>query len=625
MLFLVAILPLILIALAGARLFRRSICETFAPSLFLTALIVYLCGLLGLLAVSPFVIVVLSVVLFVFSWIRVKKMEDKTAVEPIFSVGLLLILIAAVSIVLFTRGRMVTDMDSFEQWAFVVKKMYLTNSLQSAIGQYATTALYPPGIALLEYYFMRFSPVFQESILFSAKNILAFSLLLPLFRHLERKQWKNVLLVGGVALIFPFLEYASFDVSLEVDALLGLLFGWVLMQGTDKKQIDLFSLISLALGGFLLSMTKVSGIVFVIIATMILLFFHIWNNTGTRKVKQSNARHQILLTAMLLLGGIIGVSSWYLFVRSSGVIAASASLPSFRGGFQPYQKETIVNFMQALFANSGSGLSGLSPIAWLFAVPLLGALAVRFIDRDELFSRRVVPLSLLLCLGYFVWLLSLLIGYLTSFIPEEAVSLAAFGRYLSSYQIGALLLVLSWLIGASHTRGVLFSRRFLALLVSLLAIFAPLDRVFFATLGSPYQNDKSVEFQAQYAPSSRYYAELIEPNTKICYLDQTEQEPGYSFALFQFEALPVQVGKAIAWRLGKPYYETDYYSATPTSAEWEKALIDGAFTHLYLRNTNPYFEQVYGSLFVDSNDIQADSYYEIMQQDGHVQLIRILL
>ena len=281
--------------------------------------------------------------------------------------------------------------------------------------------------------------------------------------------------------------------------------------------------------------------------------------------------------------------------------------------------------MHTLFQSSGSGYSGLSPIAWLFAVPLLGALAVRFIDRDDLRSRQVVPLSLLLCLGYFVWLLSLLIGYLTSFIPEEAVSLAAFARYLSSYKIGVLLLVIYWLIHAAQTREALISRRLLALLVCLLSIFAPLDCVFFATLGSPYQNDKSVEFRAQYAPSSRYYADLIEPNTKICYLDQTEREPGYSFALFQFEALPVQVEKAIAWRLGKPYYETDYYSAAPTPAEWEKALIDGGFTHLYLRNTNPYFEQVYGSLFVNSNDIQADSYYKITQLGGHIQLTRILV
>ena len=617
---LVALLPLLLIAVSGAQLFRRSVCETFAPALFLTVLVVYLCGLVGLLAASPFVVAALAVALVALWLVRKKKGAIPEDTEPVFSVGLALILAGAVFIALFARGRMVTDMDSFEQWAYVVKKMYFTHSLQSAIGQYSSTALYPPGIALFQYYVMRFSPVFQENLLFSARNLLALSLFLPLFRKLKFQQWQNILLIGFVALLTPFLEYASFDTSLEVDGMLGLLFGFVLIQGYDTEHYDLFHTLSLFLAGGMLALTKISGMLLVFISAGILLLLQL---VGKRSAIRQSARRPLLPALALLAGGVVSFGAWYLFVHPSGSGATDLSGFLSGGGLARYQKETIVNFVNELFAGESGGIAGLSPVAWLFALPLLGAILASLLNKSKAREAQITLLALLSSGGYFVWLGALLLGYLTSFVPGEAISLAAFPRYLSTYQLGILLLVIHWLISAIESRENAGAHRLLALFACVLALLAPLDHVFFATVGSPYQNDKSVEFRARYAPSSRYYSELTDPSVKICFLDQTEQEPGYSFALYQFEALPVNVAKAGAWRLGNPYYDTDYYSKALTPEEWEQDLIDGGFTHLYLKNTNAYFIQNYGSLFVNVSDIQPGSYYTLALNNGHVQFTRI--
>ena len=625
MYFLLALLPVLCLALAAGRLFRRALWQTFSLSLFVVVLVVYLCGLAGALAAGPFVVCALGLASLAYLIVSSLKKRSRPEGENAFpALTFALVLGGAVLIMLFTIGRKVTDMDSFEQWAYVVKKMYLSGSLLAARGQYASTAAYPPGVALLQYYFARFSPVFNEADLFRARDILSLALLLPFFRRLEWPHWKTPLLLVPIVFLLPYLEYSTFASSLEVDPLLGLLFAWLVITCAADERVDGFMLTSLALGSFMLAMAKVSGFVFVLLAAAMLFFARLYRACIQRGPVA--ARPRWALPALVVLGaGLIGAVGWRLYVSAGGAaVSASAGLLSLGSGLAQYQKETIVHFLEALFtAEGGAGLGALSPAMWVFAVPALSAVALRYFARDVHAARRGLLDALLLTAGYLVWLALLLFGYLTSFVEGEAVSLAAFSRYLSSYQLGALVVCTWSLVQGIETFDPRGRHTRLAVLILVLVMLAPLGSVFNATLGAPYANGKTADWRQRYAPASRYYETLDPAAAKLCYLDQNPDEPGYSFAMFQFEALPVDVEKAVAWRLGGPYYKEDYYSLAPSLQEWEQALLEGGFTHLYLRNTNEYFERTYGSLFVDPAQIQADSYYAISQQDGHIRLTKI--
>jgi hypothetical protein len=91
-------------------------------------------------------------------------------------------------------------------------------------------------------------------------------------------------------------------------------------------------------------------------------------------------------------------------------------------------------------------------VQWIVAVPAVSAVLVRLLSRDALVQKRSLVDSLLLTAGYFVWLLALLIGYLTSFVEGEALSLAAFSRYLSAYQLGALIVCVHNVVRAADSR-----------------------------------------------------------------------------------------------------------------------------------------------------------------------------
>lgn len=620
MYFFIAFLPVLFFALAAGRLIRRSFWLTLPVSLFLVVLIMFVCGLLGALAAGPFVVVLFGIASLVYLCVSLPR-DSYFRKHPtsFFTVDLALVFGGTILIILLTAGRKVTDMDSFEQWAYIVKKMCLTNSLLSARGQYASTLSYPPGLGLLQYYFARFSPVFNEADLFRARDLLALALLLPLIQVRGWGRWRTLLL-APVAFLLPFLEYATFSSSLEVDPMLGLLFAWLILFASDHESVSGFRLLGLALGSFLLSFTKVSGVLFSILAGVI-LFFQWMYRTFCRTSETRAYRSRWILPALtVLVAGVVGWLAWRLYVSADAAGGSFSTILSLKNGLLQYQKETIVNFLDALFASeSGAGIGRLSPVLWIAAVPFLTAVAVRFLSNDETAATRSLLNALLLTAGYLVWLVALLIGYLTNFVEGEALSLAAFPRYLSSYQLGALLVCTYSILKAIESREPRAQSTLLALLLIVLLFTAPLRSVFDATVGAPYANSKTVDWRQRYAPASRYYERLDPADVKVCYLDENPSEPGYSFALFQFEALPVDVEKAVAWRLGGPYYEADYYSLSPSAAEWEQALQSGGFTHLYLRSSSAYFESAYGSLFAEPSEIRSDAYYEIAQQDGHIR------
>ena len=623
MYFILALLPVLFLALAAARLFQRPLGQTFPAALFLIVPILFLCGLVSNLAVGRYVVILLGIASLVYLCIALRKDPSfRERPSAFIHTDLILILAFAVLIALLTAGRKLTIMDDFEHWGYVVKKMFLTSSLLSARGQYASTLSYPPGMGLLQYYFASFSPHFNEADLFRTHDLLTLSLLLPFFQTLDWNRWKTFLLVLPVVLLLPLLEYAGFTGELVVDSMLGLLFAWLLLSTAEECSVHWFPQISLGLGSFLLSFTKVSGVFFVVLAAAILFF---------QRFRYSNAKHipaprpsRTLSAFIVLAAGIVGWLAWQLYVSAGSAGSSLSAVLSLKNGLLPYQKETIVNFLNALFApEGGAGLGVLSPMLWIAAVPFLSAVVVRILHPLPNQGKESMLDALLLTAGYLVWLLLLLIGYLTSFVEGEALSLASFSRYLSSYQLGALLVCLYPVVQAMVLREPHARRNLLSLLLIALLILAPLRSVFDATIGAPYANSKTADWRQRYAPAVRYYEQLDPARTKLCFLDENPAEPGYSFALYQFEALPADVEKAVSWRLGGPYYEADYYSLSPTAEQWGQALLDGGFTHLYLRTTSAYFETTYGSLFENPSDIQSDSYYSINQTGGHVLLTRI--
>lgn len=626
MMFFVACVPLFAVACALRRRFDRSFAETFPVAVLAVVPPVYLGGLMGSLKIGVVAVCVLGALALVYCLADVlRKRETPLAGRFCISVPCAAALAGAVGIFVFTVGRVMYSMDSFYHWGYIVKHMHLTDRLSSALGQAADVAAYPPGQALLQYYFARFSAAFSQSALFRARNLLALSLLLPFLKNLTWRDIPRVLIIAGIALLLPFLEFADFDQMILVDGLMGLLAGFLLVTYFGNRKLDAFTAATLCLGAFVLSLIKSSCIVLCVIVSGVLLMDGCIQARADGLSKKERLRMRFLPAACVLAGALIAVLSWSVYLKAASATSLTGSVslaPILRNGLAPYQQQTIAAFFNAILAPEGAArLNRLSPLAWVAAVIVLPALLVALAARkDKLRVKRVCAAACMLIVGWAVWLLALLVGYLTAFTEQEAVILAAFTRYFSAYQTAVLMLAVYALIQTALSYGKRFSVLLLGLLLGAVLLLAPIADVYHATAASRHYNEKNREWLAAYDVPNRLYETMGEDDS-ICFLDQNPEETGYSMALMQYEALPIKVDKLIDWRFG-PYDNGVVRAQTPTVEEWAQALADSAFTYLYLRNSSDWFAETYGALFENPADIADDGWYEIVR-DGGVLLRRV--
>ena len=101
MYFLLALLPVLLLALASARLFRRALWQTLPVALSFVVLVVYLSGLCGSLTVGRITIILLGVVSLLYLFLSLARdtaARRKPALR--FTTDLVIVLVGAVLIVL---------------------------------------------------------------------------------------------------------------------------------------------------------------------------------------------------------------------------------------------------------------------------------------------------------------------------------------------------------------------------------------------------------------------------------------------------------------------------------------------------------------------------------------------
>ncbi len=169
---------------------------------------------------------------------------------------------------------------------------------------------------------------------------------------------------------------------------------------------------------------QVSGVFFCMFAACILLL---------QRMRYSNAKHipaprprRVLPALIVFAAGIAGWLIWKLYVSAGAAGSSLSAVLSLRSGLQPYQKKqssissTLCSLPKAVLALACSPRA----VDRRRAVPRCRCGTI--LNANPYEGKRSLLDALLLTAGYVVWLLILLIGYLTSFVEGEALSLAAF-------------------------------------------------------------------------------------------------------------------------------------------------------------------------------------------------------
>lgn len=330
-------------------------------------------------------------------------------------------------------------------------------------------------------------------------------------------------------------------------------------------------------------------------------------------------KNTFLYIAEIVLAILFGKYSWSIYLKLSDTkavwntseISPAAIMDIFRHPEGNYRMEVLVNFVKKFFDGTAGGYAVSYSYMTLvvIAIACIVFLHVYVIKKDK---SVIVGLSAMLG-GWIIYLISLLILYQFSYTRSEAVYLASFHRYNSTYMV-ALVMVLEGSILYY------FRKKNKALIVCAIAVL--LNCNLFSVI-SPV-----LEFLGEMPEHEEFtdVTDQITENDKIFFVDQNSDNINY--LIFRYEVTPVHINEnSDSYSLGEGKYDEngklmeDSWENVYTMQEWENKLKTEGYTYVYLYSVTPAFENDYKELF--QSEIEEKTLYQISEDGDSVILKKV--
>lgn len=640
------LLQLMAFGFAGALLMKVRFEQMLPLACSLIILVLYVCGLAGLLAFGVPILVGLSVLCAAFCiyWLYKHPAERKKAVLGyLCTPGLVAFLVFVAAIYVYDIGRLLSEWDEFTHWGLVVKNMANLDALGNTPGATTYFLDYPPSAALFLYFFQAFYPAFNESYLMIAQAVLSVSFLLPVFAEVSWQRWKALFFLLPLCAFLPMAFYPTFFSTLYVDALLGLQFAYLLYLYFSAPRLSGFLLFQLSVGSAVLCLTKPSGLGLAGIALALIaldLLLH-----GKKQAAQylsargSGARlwGRCLCLGAPLFSLLAANLSWKLRLSAlhigphfdTGEITLSGLFELFGGTAPGYRYQTLQAFNSRVFGLSESGFtvrSNSSVFFWiLLALAVVAAFYFLCQNRAAFVRMRTVCLGLVV--SFMLYALYLLLLYLFTYSEAEAQNLASCDRYLYTFLLGMLTFFCFMLV---HMGARLSAKPFYALCAGVLVLclaVSPNSIRIPANLGE--QKQATVTQRGRYAQAEKA-ASVLDRGACVYVISQNDPTLGLDYFTLRYVMTPAQVqqrGEGQSWRdvsysLGAPYHENDTQTRDISAEDWARELA-AMYTHVYLLHPDEPFIQRYGSLFEDPAAIADNTLFAVQPTADGVVLTQV--
>ena len=616
MILLSLIVILLIIALTASEFFKRRFEECLAPSCFLIIFILYCFGLVDLLALGfYFILIVCFACLFYFVYTLYKKRKFVHLLTP----GIITFFLFIVFLWWTHRTRILMQWDEFSHWGLVVKNIYIFDSFHYSDSVTTLFPGYPPAVSLFQYFALKLGTAFTENTLYRCFAILNFSMLLPIMKKYSWKDWKSISLIGSIMFLLPLCFFRDFYHSIYVDGLLGVTFFYVVSLSLYEQKHDLFYYLCLFLSISFLVLAKSSGAGIAVIALLIQLCFILSEKEALIKKKKCFG---FFITLLAL---IFAKYSWDIFLQFTNTPIAWESISSlslenliafFKQAGLPYQYKTLEYFFIALFTYTINDASiHLSYFGYLLVFIALVLLLLRFLDKAH--RRKLGHLAIILVIGAIVYQLSLLVLYLFTYSEHEAVNLASFTRYSSTYLLGMFLIFISYFIHSSNNK----KMHLPSAITLVILLFFNINTLINITIKAPAICGGDLEFREQYKYLEKIKINLNPEQDKVYFISM--HDSGYDIAIARYLLTPIHVVK-IPWSIGEAQKE-DIWTVDFSIEELTESLIFSEATHLYIHNYNDSFAIKYSALFEKANEIKTEQLYQIYYQDGYIVFIEVNL
>ncbi len=416
--------------------------KTFGKVLPITLMIIPLILFLSEFIFHTFQIGIYSIIFLAMIGIKttIEKVvkKDKMAIRNAFSKGFFSFILIFIFFLILDAQREFTLWDELAHWGMMVKEMLRLDSFYSISNSLLVWHKdYPPFISLFEYFWCCLLG-YKEEIVFLSFHIFEIGLIVPYFVDTLKK--KSTILLLPILLISTILMFDSYQIflSIQVDFLISIevLFGLIFLF--VEKENTLYKNITLTLILTALLLTKQIGLP---LAFMLLAFYFINSIWIEKNLKD---KHFLIFSVTFVIIPFIFFGIWNLYTTiintgaqfniSNVNLKEYFEIIFFHKG-KDYKLSAISLFYKYLFTEPvlvKPFTLGYIPCSILFFLFLLLFFAF---NKKELGWKKFLTLILIFLCGSIGYAFLMSVLYLFCFSVEETITLACFGRYMSSYII----------------------------------------------------------------------------------------------------------------------------------------------------------------------------------------------
>lgn len=495
--------------------FNKKICQTLPVSFFSIMIILYIFGLFQCLKIGIYVIAFLYPILFLICIIHssVKKSFKQFFKNYIATPDLLIFTFLFGVFGVSTYNRIFTACDDYGYWSMAAKNMYYLDDFVTNPNS-IIRLIYPPFPTTLQYFFEKIIGENRQGIEFFATILFGLALLLPLFKNLKSKRKMAFLCICCIILAVPAIFIESwFYLTIYVDSLLGLLIGYILFEYYTSPK-DSFLILSLALGMAVLALTKPTGFFIALIVLGIIGLDHIINMFSKNLkmfVKQLFNLEKLKIIIILFVVIISTFSSWEIYKSKTTVNIENEN--KYEESSLKYVIETIYNTITGNSQNTEDIIScmnlpadlfdkttysskpfGMSAGTWFCIFIIISIIFYKFVLKDENKKKFIVYIGSIF-VGTFVYICFLQVAYIIEFPDAEALSHASLERYLGTFLMAILILILGIFIDYNNKKEK-YSRSTYVFILAAVLIFTPIAPISNLTISSGAINN-SIKRNAQ--------------------------------------------------------------------------------------------------------------------------------
>lgn len=635
-----AFFPLIYCLLTGcswAIVFHCPFCDSLAPALMFQSLLLLLCGLMfpyGGLKIGLTAGIIISAAVIV--WWRFRGIgRDAKSFRSIISsqrAGIILFVLLYFFIFAINVGKRFVEWDEMSHWGRFLKECLRLDSLYCVSDAPMSHKDYVPVITVFEYIFCRLSLRYAEADAYRAQQVLMIAMIIPslnsFFRNTAKSDEKRgftlprwcMILAGAVILLliplfFDTRDGFKFYHTVYNDYIFGVALFYCVLVCFKYEESFIFRSVTAVVSFSFLIMTKMTAAAFLPPLWLLMVLCELLFDYGSRKGKLSILFLTLPVPALLWVVYNRFVEQ---FVVLNGIQSYSGlSISSLLGViFHPdqsgilYVQDVKSAYFQALFHEAiAFGLNyGICLIVLTVCLLAIGFLWRTF-NRTEasgllLGKTSLCALWVILTGIYHAVLMYAL--YCTSFSEYEAVHLASYARYMNTFLVTAVMLVIFFYYDSG------LCERFhgsLIIISVLLAGFCLLNRSMLNQMlpGIITKDEKKVR---------RF--EII--------ADKLKEETGETDRVFILSRgddgfIPMGVGYFALPRVidggsfGTRMDESDYWSEEIPRQEFVSRM--SGYDWLYLNRVDDLFREEYSASFADDIAIEDGKLYLI---DGIDQL-----